>query len=74
MRKWQKLTAPKTLSTVPALLRAATDARKDQTYMLAALSPESLSRMRFPLGEHTKPHVRAIAAASDSLRAVANDA
>jgi tRNA-specific 2-thiouridylase len=46
------------------LLRAAADARKDQTYMLAALSPESLSRMRFPLGEHTKPHVRAIAAAA----------
>jgi len=35
---------------------------KDQTYMLAALSPESLARMHFPLGELTKPDVRAIAA------------
>jgi len=46
------------------LLRAAADPRKDQTYMLAALSAQSLARMRFPLGEHTKPHVRAIAAAA----------
>jgi tRNA-uridine 2-sulfurtransferase len=44
------------------LLRVAVDAAKDQTYMLAALSPESLGRMSFPLGELTKPEVRAIAA------------
>jgi tRNA-uridine 2-sulfurtransferase len=44
------------------LLRAATDAAKDQTYMLAALSAESLARMRFPLGELAKPEVRRIAA------------
>jgi tRNA-uridine 2-sulfurtransferase len=44
------------------LLRAAADPAKDQTYMLAALSPASLARMRFPLGELTKPQVRAIAA------------
>ncbi len=44
------------------VLRAAADLAKDQTYMLAALSPESLARMRFPLGELTKPEVRAIAA------------
>ena len=44
------------------LLRAAADPAKDQTYMLAALSPDSLARMRFPLGELTKPEVRAIAA------------
>ena len=47
----------------PPLLRAAADTAKDQTYMLAALAPESLARMRFPLGELTKPEVRAIAAA-----------
>ena len=47
------------------LLRAATDAAKDQTYMLAALAPESLQRMRFPLGELTKPEVREIAAEAD---------
>jgi tRNA-specific 2-thiouridylase len=44
------------------LLRAALDAAKDQTYMLAALRPESLARMRFPLGELRKPEVREIAA------------
>ena len=44
------------------LLRVAADPAKDQTYMLAALSPESLQRMRFPLGELEKPAVRAIAA------------
>jgi tRNA-specific 2-thiouridylase len=46
------------------LLRAAVDAGKDQTYMLAALSPASLARMRFPLGELEKPAVRALAAAA----------
>jgi tRNA-specific 2-thiouridylase len=44
------------------LLRAAVDTAKDQTYMLAALKPESLARMRFPLGELRKPEVREIAA------------
>jgi tRNA-specific 2-thiouridylase len=46
------------------LLRVAADPSKDQTYMLAALRPESLARMRFPLGELTKPEVRAIARAA----------
>ena len=44
------------------LLKLAADPAKDQTYMLAALSPQSLQRMRFPLGEYEKPQVRAIAA------------
>ncbi len=44
------------------LLRAAADPAKDQTYMLAALAPDSLARMRFPLAELTKPQVRALAA------------
>ncbi len=44
------------------LLAGAADPAKDQTYMLAALRPESLRRLRFPLGELTKPRVRAIAA------------
>jgi tRNA-specific 2-thiouridylase len=44
------------------LLRVAADPAKDQTYMLAALSPDSLARMCFPLGELTKPQVRRIAA------------
>jgi len=44
------------------LLRLAADPAKDQTYMLAALSPASLARMRFPLGELDKAQVRRIAA------------
>ncbi len=44
------------------LLAAAADAWKDQTYMLAALQPASLARMRFPLGGITKPEARRIAA------------
>ncbi len=44
------------------LLRVAADRAKDQTYMLAALAPRSLSRLRFPLGELSKPEVRRIAA------------
>jgi tRNA-specific 2-thiouridylase len=44
------------------LLRAAEDPAKDQTYMLAALDPASLKRLRFPLGELRKPQVRALAA------------
>jgi tRNA-uridine 2-sulfurtransferase len=43
------------------LLTAAADPSKDQTYMLAGLRPESLARLRFPLGELTKPEVRATA-------------
>jgi tRNA-specific 2-thiouridylase len=44
------------------LLQVPVDVAKDQTYMLAALSPRSLRRMRFPLGELTKPAVRDVAA------------
>ncbi|HWE08732.1 MAG TPA: tRNA 2-thiouridine(34) synthase MnmA [Solirubrobacteraceae bacterium] len=44
------------------LLRAAADPAKDQTYMLAALDPESLARLRFPLGDLHKTEVRRIAA------------
>ena len=44
------------------LLAGAADGAKDQTYMLSALEPESLARLRFPLGELTKPRVREIAA------------
>jgi tRNA-specific 2-thiouridylase len=47
--------------TAGGLLRLAVDPAKDQTYMLAALGREALGRLRFPLGEHTKDEVRAIA-------------
>jgi tRNA-specific 2-thiouridylase len=44
-----------------ALLQTAVDPAKDQSYALSALSPRSLQRLRFPLGELTKPEVRALA-------------
>lgn len=44
------------------LLAGAADQAKDQSYMLAALPPELLSRLGFPLTELTKPEVREIAA------------
>jgi tRNA-specific 2-thiouridylase len=47
----------------PLLARAA-DPRKDQTYMLSALRPAALARVRFPLGDLTKPQVRDIARAA----------
>ena len=47
--------------TEDGLLRLAVDPAKDQTYMLAALGRDALARLRFPLGEHTKDAVRAIA-------------
>jgi tRNA-specific 2-thiouridylase len=43
------------------LLRTATDAAKDQSYVLSALAPDSLARLRFPLGEMRKPEVRELA-------------
>jgi tRNA-uridine 2-sulfurtransferase len=42
------------------LLRAA-DRRKDQSYVLSCLTQEQLARLRFPVGEYTKPQVREIA-------------
>jgi tRNA-uridine 2-sulfurtransferase len=44
------------------LLARGADERKDQSYMLATLSPSLLDRIRFPLGESTKEEVRAEAA------------
>jgi tRNA-specific 2-thiouridylase len=48
--------------TPSGLLRLAADPAKDQTYMLAALSRAALERLRFPLGDLTKPEVRELAA------------
>jgi tRNA-specific 2-thiouridylase len=48
----------------PLLARAA-DPHKDQTYMLSALRPGALARVRFPLGTLTKPEVREIARSGD---------
>ncbi len=44
----------------PQLLRAR-DAEKDQSYFLYGLRGDQLAHARFPLGELTKPEVRAVA-------------
>ena len=47
---------------VPSLRRSA-DAAKDQSYVLASLRADQLRHAMFPLGDSTKPSVRAEAAA-----------
>jgi tRNA-specific 2-thiouridylase len=44
-----------------AHLRSARDVDKDQTYFLYGLRADQLEHARFPLGELTKPEVRAVA-------------
>jgi tRNA-specific 2-thiouridylase len=44
------------------LLATGADEAKDQSYMLAALPPDLISRLGFPLTEMTKDEVRAVAA------------
>jgi tRNA-specific 2-thiouridylase len=43
------------------LLRTAADAAKDQSYVLSGLAPDSVARLRFPLGELHKREVRELA-------------
>lgn len=45
----------------PTVLTRAADGNKDQSYFLACIPPEKLARIRFPLGELTKPQVRELA-------------
>ena len=42
-------------------MRKSIDSAKDQTYFLFGLEQEQLARTQFPLGEFTKPEVRALA-------------
>lgn len=44
-----------------ALIAAGSDDAKDQSYMLAALPPEVVARLRFPLADLSKAEVREIA-------------
>ena len=48
---------------VDGVLSRSADSEKDQSYVLAVLTREQLSRAMFPLGESTKAEVRAEAAA-----------
>jgi tRNA-specific 2-thiouridylase len=54
-------------------LLAGVDTNKDQSYFLCQLSQEQLSKALFPIGELTKPEVRAIAAEMDLVTAEKKD-
>lgn len=49
------------------------DVNKDQSYFLCQLSQEQLAKALFPIGELTKPEVRAIAAQMDLITADKKD-
>lgn len=54
-------------------LLAGKDTNKDQSYFLCQLSQKQLSKSLFPIGELTKPEVRAIAAQADLITADKKD-
>jgi tRNA-uridine 2-sulfurtransferase len=54
-------------------LLSGKDENKDQSYFLCQLSQEQLSKSLFPIGELTKPEVRAIAAELDLITADKKD-
>lgn len=54
-------------------LLAGIDTNKDQSYFLCQLSQEQLSKSLFPIGELTKPEVRAIATKLDLVTAEKKD-
>jgi len=54
-------------------LLAGKDTNKDQSYFLCQLSQEQLEKALFPIGELTKPEVRAIAKEADLITAEKKD-
>ncbi len=62
-----------TKATTTYKLLAGIDANKDQSYFLCQLSQEQLSKSLFPIGELTKPEVRAIATKLDLVTADKKD-
>lgn len=60
-------------STRRYLLYKAVDESKDQSYFLACLNQQQLSRARFPLGEYTKAEIRKIAEEQGFLTAKKRD-
>ena len=54
-------------------LLSGKDGNKDQSYFLCQLTQDQLSRALFPIGELTKPEVRAIARAQDLVTADKKD-
>jgi len=65
-------TKPASASPVYRLL-SGEDSNKDQSYFLCQLSQEQLSKTLFPIGELTKPEVRAIATEQDLVTADKKD-
>jgi tRNA-specific 2-thiouridylase len=57
----QEDTGHRTQDTAVYLLRKSPDPIKDQTYFLARLTQEQLSRAMFPIGKYTKEEVRELA-------------
>lgn len=55
------------------IVRKASDSKKDQSYMLALLTQEQLSRTLFPLGGLAKDEIRAIAAEKELVSAHKKD-
>ena len=55
------------------LLKRALDLTKDQSYFLYCLTQEQLSKVRFPLGELTKPEIRRLAEESGIVTAEKKD-
>jgi tRNA-specific 2-thiouridylase len=55
------------------LLKKALDAKKDQSYVLYAMTQDQLANTQFPLGELTKPQVRGIAEAQGFVNAKKHD-
>ena len=51
--------------TEDGMLRMAEDLAKDQSYMLCGVSPQTLNRLYFPLGDLKKPEVRELAREAD---------
>jgi len=56
-----------------SLVQKAADCTKDQSYVLAMLTPEQLAYCVFPLGEYTKPQIRALAADNGFVTARKSD-
>ncbi len=68
----RKATEERNGTTIHKLL-AGKDTNKDQSYFLCQLSQAQLAKALFPIGELTKPEVRAIAAEADLITADKKD-
>src|ERR1044072_5884037 len=58
----RRVASPQTSALTSQLLLEGRDKNKDQSYFLALLSQAQLAAARFPIGDLTKPELRALAA------------